>query len=108
MNTVLWTPSESFAQSTNLTRFRQYVRDRFGGPADDSYAALHCWSLDHRGDFWSAVWQFAHVIGERGDAAYVPAAHMTEAKWFPVDKLPPREECAHHGWAHDIVAKLTA
>ncbi len=82
MNTVLWTPSPEAVRQTNLFRFRQRYCPEAG-----SYAALHKWSLDHRGDFWAAVWDFAAVIGERGDVAYVPAPHMTEAKWFPDAKL---------------------
>ncbi len=37
-----------------------------------------------------------------------PGANVAEAKWFQVGKLPPREECAHHGWAHDVIEKLAA
>ncbi len=87
MSEVLWTPSASFAASTNIARFRRFTRDEFGGPADDSYRSLHRWSLDRRSDFWAAVWRFADVVGDRGATAYVPAPHMTEAKWFPEARL---------------------
>ena len=35
-------------------------------------------------------------------------ANVAEAKWFPLDKLPPRDECAHHGWAHEVLEKVAA
>src|SRR5579883_1291787 len=89
MNDVLWAPTGASARDTNIARFRRLVRDRFGGPPDDSYAALHQWTLDHRGAFWAAVWDFAGVVGDPGTArgspaaAYVPGPHMTAARWFP-------------------------
>ena len=101
MNDILWAPTAEFARGTNLARFREYVRDHFGGPAGDSYADLHRWSLDHRGAFWSAVWRFAGVVGEAGDAAanpaaaYVPGPHMTEARWFPGSALNFAENLLH-------------
>ena len=50
---------------------------------------------------------FHYKIEIKDAQAVKKGKNVAEAKWFPVDKLPPREECAHHGWAHDIVAKLT-
>jgi acetoacetyl-CoA synthetase len=54
------------------------------------YAALHEWSVTDRGDFWSAVWDSAGVIGERGEVAEVPPeapAHMFGTRWFPEARL---------------------
>ena len=104
MSEVLWTPSASFAASANFTRFRRFIRDEFGGPADDSYQSLHRWSLDRGGDFWSAVWRFASVIGEPGESAYVPGPHMTEAKWFPGGTLNFAENLLRPATADDTPA----
>jgi acetoacetyl-CoA synthetase len=94
MTRALWTPPKALVRSANLTRFRPFARDHFGGPADEeSYPALHRWSLDRRGAFWAAVWRFADVLGDIGtagddpDAAYVPGPHMTDAAWFPGSAL---------------------
>jgi ADP-ribose pyrophosphatase YjhB (NUDIX family) len=35
-----------------------------------------------------------------------PGTNIAEARWFPIGKLPPRDECSHHGWAHDVIEKL--
>ncbi len=110
MSTVLWTPSAAFAASTNLARFRRFVREQFGGPAGDDYESLHRWSLDRRGAFWSAVWRFADVIGDVGEAvnspgaAYVPGPHMTEAKWFPGASLNFAENLLRPAEADDTPA----
>ena len=87
MNPVLWTPSESTIRDASLTRFRAFVRDEFGGPAGDDYESLHRWSLTERGKFWSAVWRFTDVLGERREPAFVPGSHQTDARWFPGSRL---------------------
>jgi ADP-ribose pyrophosphatase YjhB (NUDIX family) len=50
------------------------------------------------------------IFHYRADLPKKPAlkmgANVSEAKWFPLDKLPPKEECAHHGWAHEVLEKL--
>jgi ADP-ribose pyrophosphatase YjhB (NUDIX family) len=33
--------------------------------------------------------------------------NVAEAKWFHLRKMPPREEFAHHGWALDVITRVT-
>ncbi|MCU1544869.1 MAG: hypothetical protein JWM50_2734 [Microbacteriaceae bacterium] len=85
MTSALWHPHESAFDESGLARF---ALDYGFDPHD--YAALHDWSVTERGDFWSAVWEFAGVIGERGAVAEVPPpppAHMFGARWFPGARL---------------------
>jgi ADP-ribose pyrophosphatase YjhB (NUDIX family) len=35
-----------------------------------------------------------------------PASDIGAAEWFPLDKLPPRSEVAHHGWALSVLKKM--
>ncbi|GAB2463728.1 acetoacetyl-CoA synthetase [Conyzicola lurida] len=85
MTEPLWRPHESAFTESNLARFA--LANGFD-PHD--YAALHEWSITERGDFWSALWDFAGVIGERGTVAEVlpPApAHMFGTRYFPEARL---------------------
>ena len=63
------------------------------------------------------VESFAHetwhlIFHYRSELSKKPTVKMSEnvaeAKWFPLDKLPAREDCAHHGWAHEVLEKLAA
>ncbi len=80
-----------------MTTFRRYVEQRYETRLDDT-AALHAFSLDRPADFWSAVWDFTGVVGERGRRAFVDAADMREARFFPdaslnvVDTLLQRDD----------------
>ena len=58
---LLWTPSPERVARTNMTAFKRAV----GRNADD-YGALHAWSVEQPEAFWTAVWDFVGVKGERG------------------------------------------
>lgn len=53
-----------------------------------SYADLHAWSVEVPEQFWTAVWDFCAVIGERGAGpVLVDAEKMPGARWFPDARL---------------------
>jgi acetoacetyl-CoA synthetase len=52
-----------------------------------SYAELHRWSVEHRENFWSLVWDFCEVRGEKGARVLVDGERMPGAHWFPGAKL---------------------
>jgi acetoacetyl-CoA synthetase len=53
-----------------------------------SYADLHAWSVEAPEQFWTAVWDFCGVIGERGAGpVLVDAEKMPGARWFPDARL---------------------
>jgi acetoacetyl-CoA synthetase len=52
-----------------------------------SYQELHRWSIESRGQFWSEVWDFCGVTGEKGRDVVLDAERMPGAKWFPQARL---------------------
>jgi ADP-ribose pyrophosphatase YjhB (NUDIX family) len=36
-----------------------------------------------------------------------PGSGLAAAEWFPLGRLPPRSEVAHHGWALSVLKKMT-
>ena len=87
MAEMLWQPSPERIAGANVTRFAALVRERHGVDTGD-YAALHRWSIENRAAFWSAVWEYGAVIGERGEGpVLVDGDRMPGAKWFPGARL---------------------
>ena len=84
MTEVMWTPGAAMAEQSALAKF---AREAGFEPSD--YESLHRWSIAEPGAFWSQLWDFAGVIGEKGEAAFVPdPAHwMTGARFFPDAKI---------------------
>jgi acetoacetyl-CoA synthetase len=83
---LLWTPSGQRIAEAGVTRFAQLASSVAGTPLDD-YAALHRWSIDDRAAFWSLVWSFCDVVGERGERALVDGDRMPGASFFPDARL---------------------
>ena len=87
MAEMLWQPSPERVADANLTGFAALVRERHGLNATD-YATLHRWSIENRAEFWSSVWEYGEVIGDRGDGpVLVDGDRMPGAKWFPGARL---------------------
>ncbi|MDE0456920.1 MAG: acetoacetate--CoA ligase [Chromatiales bacterium] len=87
MAEMLWQPSPERVADANLTGFAALVRERHGLNATD-YATLHRWSIENRAAFWSTVWEYGEVIGDRGDGpVLVDGDRMPGAKWFPGARL---------------------
>jgi ADP-ribose pyrophosphatase YjhB (NUDIX family) len=38
----------------------------------------------------------------------VPGPNLVEARWFEPERLPPREDMAHDGWAADVLKEVLA
>lgn len=78
----LWSPSAASVAASPMTQFRQWCSARFGVALDD-HDAFHQWSIDERGSFWSAVWDYCEIKGKKGDTTLVNGDSMLEARFFP-------------------------
>lgn len=82
----LWTPDPVWSATTRMAAFTDYART-VSGAALASYADLHAWSIAAPEPFWSAVWEFCGVLGERGARVLVDPERMPGARWFPDARL---------------------
>lgn len=86
----LWTPTERRAGQTRLAAFRELLHKRGHGPFD-GFAALHWFSVNQPEAFWDAVWDFADVIGEKGDVIVKGAPQLVDTQFFPDARLNAAE-----------------
>ncbi len=77
---ILWTPSAEAAERTEIARFTRWLVDR-GGPVTSTYKDLWQWSVTDLAGFWTSVWDFFGVLGDRGDGP-VLTGQMPAAQWF--------------------------
>ena len=82
----LWSPSPERAASSRLTAFRRYFEAQTGETFSD-YDTLHRASVTDPGRFWSAVWDFCGVVGDRGAVAVRDVERMPGAEFFPDGRL---------------------
>jgi acetoacetyl-CoA synthetase len=97
MSAPLWQPSADYLRKHTLTRFAGFLERTLGIAFGRDYAALHRWSIEHRGDFWRAVWQFTGVVGEGAlNPAVLSADALPGAVWFPEARLNYAENLLRH------------
>ncbi|MEV0581966.1 acetoacetate--CoA ligase [Nonomuraea sp. NPDC050310] len=70
---LLWTPADPSG-----SRIARYLDSR----GLTGYEQAWQWSVDHPAEFWTSIWEYFEVIGERGDGPVVSGT-MPGARWFP-------------------------
>jgi len=78
----LWSPSKEQQEKTPLSHFIGWCAEHYGRDFS-GYDAFYAWSITKRSDFWSAVWDYCNVRGERGDRALIDGDDMLGARFFP-------------------------
>ena len=86
MEMPLWTPSKEQIEASPMDGLRRWCAETFQVSLPD-HDALHAWSIDQPGQFWSAVWEVCGVIGERGERALIDGKRMLDAQFFPDARL---------------------
>ncbi len=83
----LWTPSDSRIAASHILAFAKAQ----GFPDTVTYDDLHHWSVTEIAAFWSAFWDYAGVIGEKGAVVLTDGDRMPHgqagAKFFPQARL---------------------
>ncbi|MFQ6117509.1 MAG: AMP-binding protein, partial [Candidatus Bipolaricaulia bacterium] len=84
---LLWKPSEERKKSANITRFMDFVNNRYGQDFH-SYDELYRWSIDRIPDFWASVWDFVGIKASKGyDVVVDDLSRFPGAKWFTGARL---------------------
>jgi len=89
---VLWMPRPDARERTRVGAYLAWLA-RQHGLAFDDYAALHRWSVDDPGAFWSSVWDHFDVRSSTDPGPALADARMPGARWFPDARLNWAEHC---------------
>ncbi len=85
-NVVVWECSTDQPSSANMVAFRRMIETRTG-QSFDSYYSLHNWSIENLGEFWSNIWDFCAVQGDKGKVSYQDNGSMLSSEFFPQARL---------------------
>lgn len=99
---IVWTPPRHSIENSNMARF---AAEHGFGPED--YDSFHRWSIAQKSVFWTAIWDRAEIIGEKGERAFVEneEAWMTGAAFFPDAKLNLAENMLRQTGHHVVVVE---
>ncbi len=80
---LLWTPDPEKAHHTHLYQFANRLKETAGFDWREDYDALWQWSVDQPAEFWSELWDWHDIIGEKGSIEIAHKNQMPGAKFFP-------------------------
>lgn len=96
MGKLLWEPSEEQIKNANMTKFINYVNDRYEQNFY-SYFELYDWSINKIPDFWAAMWDFGKIKASQPYEMVVDDLDkFPGAKWFVGAKLNFAENLLRH------------
>ncbi|MGB9629272.1 MAG: AMP-binding protein, partial [Thermodesulfobacteriota bacterium] len=82
MGKLLYAPTEQRKKNANVTKFMEFVNQRYGKNLS-TYQALYNWSIEDIPNFWAAVWDFCKVRASRPYEKVVDdVSKFPGAKWF--------------------------
>ena len=79
--TLLWEPSESIKQRSNVSRYMRWLASHKGLDFAD-YAALWQWSVSEIENFWTSIWDFYKVGALPPYQVALENRSMPGARWF--------------------------
>jgi acetoacetyl-CoA synthetase len=103
MTQPLWTPDARRSSATTLETFSSWLSARIGN-SFGTYGDLHRFSTADPAEFWSALWDFAKVVGDKGAPPYLAdAGRMPGASFFPGARLNFAENLLRHDGKGDAI-----
>ncbi|MBL7832149.1 MAG: acetoacetate--CoA ligase [Saprospiraceae bacterium] len=78
---LLWTPNDRFAESSNLTKYRNWLNNEYGLQLSD-YEDMHQWSVQNIATFWESIVQYFEVIFHSGYDYVLDDSPMPHVDWF--------------------------
>lgn len=95
MEQMLWSP-----KSPKKSLLADFIA-QYNLPYD--YPKLWQWSCGNSDEFWSYLWEFCDVIGDKGDRILETAPKMQDCKFFPDASLNYAENCLKRRDVDDAV-----
>ncbi len=103
MTNPLWTPDKDRVRQTTLEAFSSWMCSRTG-KALRAYDDLHRYSIEDPAAFWSALWDFTKVSGDKGAGPLLRDADtMPGAQFFPNARLNFAENLLRHSGSGDAI-----
>ena len=86
MSKKLWKASHKMKIHSNLYRFEQFIGKKFNFKVSKNYNKILKWSIENSKDFWSSIWDFTSVVGEKKNKFKI-TKNLLNSKYFLNSKL---------------------
>ena len=93
-NRPLWTPTHSKIIQTNIYKFLNICSKKYF--FRDSFASLYQWSIQKPEYFWSEIWDYCGLVGNKGGKIIEPSVRFYDTRFFPEATLNFAENLLCH------------
>jgi acetoacetyl-CoA synthetase len=97
---TLWEPDAKTIAGARISRYARWLAGRgvdLGGDPP-RYQDLWEWSVTSPGEFWTSVWDYFDVLGDRGDGPALTGGPMPGTAWFPGATLNYARNALRAAW----------
>jgi acetoacetyl-CoA synthetase len=84
--TLLWEPSPARVERSNMAAYLSWLKTN-RDLSFATYGDLWTWSVSDLDAFWSSIWDYFRVPGERSSSVVLQDRAMPGARWFPDARL---------------------
>ena len=101
----LWQPEPLDNNNSLIADYMRFLSEDGHGDFSD-YDALWNWSVTELDAFWSSVWDFADIIGDRGAIAYQHDEAIRNAQFFPEARLNYAENMLRYQGSEEAIIQM--
>ena len=83
---MLWSPSQSFIESTNFHHYVEWLVNT-KRKAFNNYHEVWKWSVDNLEDFWKSIWEYFDIIHEGKYNSVLGEQQSYNVSWFEGTRL---------------------
>ena len=87
MNDLLWSPSKTKVENSNLFKFKTFIEKKYKTNFKTDYQKLWKWSVKNNEKFWSECWDFFKLEGFKGKEIIKKHSTFHKTKFFPDAKI---------------------
>ena len=98
-----WSPSQTRDHLTHVETFESWLKDSGRLQSDND---LYEWSVNDLDGFWSSVWDYYSIIGDKGSVAYRDST-LPNADFFPEARLNFAENLLRE-WPNETPIRVVA
>ncbi len=98
----LWMPKSEQIANATITHFMTALAEKTG-EAFEGYDDLWRWSVDHVPEFWSEIWDYCGMIGEKGARVLEHGDDLMAANFFPDARVNYAENMLKNGSADTAI-----
>lgn len=86
MKKILWEPTKASFEATALYRLKTTLEKKHSTHFEN-YTALWKWTNENSPTFWTELWDFFGIVGERQGTALENPNDFLNSKWFPASTV---------------------